>query len=81
MVHAIAEQGVPTRSIAEAIGRQLDLPVVSVPPEQASEHFDWLGAFIAIDSPAANDLTRELFSWQPTHAGLIEDLDAGHYRA
>ena len=77
--HAVAEEGVPTRAIAEAIGRQLDLPVVSVPPEQASDHFGWLGAFFAMDSPASNDVTRELLGWQPNRPGLIEDLDEGHY--
>jgi nucleoside-diphosphate-sugar epimerase len=79
VVHAIAEQGVPTRAIAEVIGRQLDLPVVSVPAEQASEHFGWLGPFFAADCPTSNDLTRQLLGWEPTHPGLIEDLEAGHY--
>jgi nucleoside-diphosphate-sugar epimerase len=79
VLHAIAEEGVPTRVIAEAIGRQLDLPVVSIPAEQATDHFGWLGGFFAVDSPAANQLTRELLGWQPTGPGLIEDLDQGHY--
>ncbi len=79
VLHAVAEPGLPTRAIAEAIGRGLDLPVVSVPAEQASDHFGWLGAFFAVDSQASNDLTRQLLGWQPTHPGLIEDLDAGHY--
>ena len=79
VLHAVAEQGVATRAIAEAIGRNLDLPVTSVPSTQASEHFDWLGAFWAIDSRASNDLTRELLGWEPTHTGLIDDLDQGHY--
>jgi nucleoside-diphosphate-sugar epimerase len=79
VVHAIAEQGVPTRAIAEVIGRQLGLPVVSVPAEQASEHFGWLGGFFAADCPASSDLTRQLLGWEPTHPGLIEDLEAGHY--
>jgi nucleoside-diphosphate-sugar epimerase len=79
VLHAIAEQGVPTRAIAEVIGRHLGLPVVSVPSEQASEHFGWLGRFFAADCPASNDLTRELLGWEPTHPGLIEDLEEGHY--
>jgi nucleoside-diphosphate-sugar epimerase len=78
-LHAIAEQGVPTRDIAEAIGRGLGVPVVSIPSAQAGEHFGWLGQFWALDSRASNDLTRELLGWQPTHVGLIADLDQGHY--
>jgi nucleoside-diphosphate-sugar epimerase len=79
VLHAVAEEGVPTRVIAEAIGRGLDLPVVSVPAEQATEHFSWLGRFFGADAPASNTATRELLDWQPTHPGLIEDLDKGHY--
>lgn len=79
VLHGIAEQGVPTRDIAAVIGRHLDVPVVSIPSAQATEHFDWLGRFWALDSRASNDLTRELLGWTPTHAGLIDDLDEGHY--
>jgi nucleoside-diphosphate-sugar epimerase len=79
VLHAVAEEGVPTRTIAEAIGRHLDLPVVSIPAEQAGEHFDWLARFFALDCSASNELTRELLGWEPTHPGLIEDLDEGHY--
>jgi nucleoside-diphosphate-sugar epimerase len=78
-LHAVADEGVPIRDIAEVIGRHLDLPVVSVAPEDAGEHFSWLGGFLAIDSPASSKLTRELLDWQPTRPGLIEDLNQGHY--
>jgi nucleoside-diphosphate-sugar epimerase len=78
-LHAIADQGVPIRDIAEVIGRHLDLPVVAVSPEDAGEHFTWLAHFLAADSPASSKLTRELLGWQPTHPGLLEDLDKGHY--
>jgi nucleoside-diphosphate-sugar epimerase len=78
-LHAIADEGVPVRDIAEVIGRHLNLPVVSVPAGQAAEHFSWLGAFIGIDSPASSALTRELLGWQPAQPGLIEDLEKGHY--
>jgi len=61
------------------IGRHLDLPVAAISPADAGEHFGWLAAFIATDSPASSTLTRELLSWQPTHPGLIDDLDKGHY--
>ena len=79
VLHAVAEQGVPTRVIAEAIGRGLDVPVVSVPADQAVGHFSWLGAFFGADAPASNRATRELLGWEPTHPGLIADLDEGHY--
>jgi nucleoside-diphosphate-sugar epimerase len=77
ILHAVAEEGVPTRDIAEVIGRHLDLPVAAVEPE----HFGWLGGFFAADIRASSGLTRELLGWQPTHPGLIEDLDQGHYFA
>ena len=69
----------PIRDIAQAIGRHLDVPVVSVSPEDAGEHFTWLAHFLAADSPASSALTRELLDWQPTQPGLIADLDQGHY--
>jgi nucleoside-diphosphate-sugar epimerase len=79
VLHAVADEGVPTRVIAEAIGRGLGLPVVSVPAEGATDHFGWIGGFFAADAPASNDLTRELLGWQPTHPGLLDDLAQGHY--
>ena len=66
---AVAEEGVPIRAIAEVIGRQLDLPVASIAPEDAAAHFGWLGGFFAVDSPASSELTRELLGWKPTHPG------------
>ncbi|HEY6524592.1 MAG TPA: SDR family oxidoreductase [Solirubrobacteraceae bacterium] len=77
--HAVGDEGVATRDIAEVIARHLDLPLVSVDPEQASDHFGWLGAFFSWDAPASNALTRERLSWEPTHQGLIADLEAGFY--
>ncbi|MGH3420346.1 MAG: 3-beta hydroxysteroid dehydrogenase, partial [Streptosporangiaceae bacterium] len=78
-LHAIADEGVPIRAVAEVIGRHLDLPVAAISPEDVAGHFSWLGGFIGADSPASSALTRELLGWQPTHPGLIEDLDKGHY--
>jgi len=78
-LHAAAEESVPTREIAEVIGRHLDVPVVSVAPEDAGEHFGWIGAFFGLDAPASSAFTRELLGWQPTQPGLIADLDEGHY--
>ena len=79
VLHAVADEGVPIRAIAERIGRHLDLPVVAISPEDAGEHFAWLAGFLALDAPASSTLTRELLEWQPTNPGLIEDLDNGHY--
>ncbi|MCW3019318.1 MAG: 3-beta hydroxysteroid dehydrogenase [Solirubrobacterales bacterium] len=78
-LHAVADEGVPIRDIAEVIGRHLDVPVVSISAEDAPEHFTWLAALLAADSPASSELTRELLGWSPTQPGLIEDLDQGHY--
>jgi nucleoside-diphosphate-sugar epimerase len=78
-LHAVADEGVPIRAIAEVIGRHLDLPVVSIAPEDAAGHFTWLAQFLALDSPASSTVTRELLAWQPTQPGLIEDLEKGHY--
>ena len=79
VLHAIGEQGIPTREIAEVIGRHLELPVVSIDAEKAAEHFGWIGAFFALDIPASSAVTQELTGWRPTHVGLIEDLEQGHY--
>jgi nucleoside-diphosphate-sugar epimerase len=78
-LHAIADEGVPIRDIATVIGRHLDLPVVSIAPEDAGEHFSWLAGLLMADSPASSTLTRELLGWQPTQPGLIADLEAGSY--
>ncbi len=78
-LHGVADEGVPIRDIAEVIGRHLNVPVVSVSPEDAGEHFAWLAGFLAADSPASSALTRELVGWHPTHPGLIADLEQGHY--
>jgi nucleoside-diphosphate-sugar epimerase len=80
-LHAIADEGVATREIAEVIGRQLGLPVRSISPEDAGAHFTWMAGFFAVDSPASSALTRELLGWEPTRPGLIADLDEGHYVA
>ena len=79
VLHGVADEGVPVREVAEVIGRHLDLPVVAIAPEDAGEHFGWLAHFLAADVPATSALTRELVGWRPTHPGLIDDLDQGHY--
>jgi len=78
-LHAVAEEGVPFRDIAAAIGRGLNLPTASIAAEVAAEHFSFLGAFVSLDDPTSSELTRRQLGWQPTHPGLIADLDQGHY--
>jgi len=78
-LHAVAEEGVPTKAIAEAIGRGLGLPVTSVAPEDAIEHFGFIGAFFGMDMSASSARTRARFGWEPTGPTLIEDIEAGAY--
>jgi nucleoside-diphosphate-sugar epimerase len=76
--HAIAEQGVPFKAIAELIGRCLGLPVVSKSPEEAAGHFGWLGRFAAVDVPTSSAQTRALLGWEPTQPELLADMEQ-HY--
>lgn len=79
-VHAAADEGVPFRAIAEAIGRGLDLPTKSIPAEQAGELFGgFLGMVVQLDNPTSSARTRESLGWKPTHAGLLADLAERHY--
>ena len=78
-LHAIGDQGVPTRDIAELIGRWLNVPVVGVPAEQAGEHFGWLGSFFAMDVLASSALTQQRYGWRPEQPGLLDDLDHAYY--
>jgi nucleoside-diphosphate-sugar epimerase len=73
--HAVAEEGVPTRDIAEAIGRRLKVPVVSKSPEEAAEHFGWLSAFVGLTLAASGAKTQAQLGWHPTGPGLIADLE------
>jgi nucleoside-diphosphate-sugar epimerase len=78
--HAIAEEGVSLREIAEAIGRGLKVPVVAKSPEEAAAHFGWLGLFVGLDCPASSALTQERLGWRPTsQTGMIADLDHMRY--
>lgn len=78
-LHGVGDGGVPFRDIAEAIGRHLNLPLASIAREEAGSHFGFLGALVSLDNPTSSELTRELLGWRPIHAGLIPDLDEGHY--
>jgi nucleoside-diphosphate-sugar epimerase len=77
--HAVAEEGVPMRDIAEVIGRGLKVPVVSLSQEEAPAHFGWLAAFAGRDLPASGALTQERLAWHPTGPGLIADLEQVRY--
>jgi nucleoside-diphosphate-sugar epimerase len=79
VLHAVADEGIPFREIAEAMGRHLGIPTASVASADAVEHFAHLGHFVAMDSPAAAAATRELLLWEPTGPSLLEDLDENHY--
>jgi|ERR1700678_214398 nucleoside-diphosphate-sugar epimerase len=76
--HAVAEEGVPVRDIAEVIGRRLKLPVVAKTPAEAAEHFGTMGGFAGLDGPASSALTRERLGWRPVGPGLIADLQRAH---
>jgi nucleoside-diphosphate-sugar epimerase len=76
--HAVAEEGVPMKDIAEAIGRGLKLPTVPLSADQAGEHFGRLGFFAGLDMPASSTLTQQRLGWDPTRPGLIEDLNSAH---
>jgi nucleoside-diphosphate-sugar epimerase len=78
-LHGVADEGVPFRDIAGVIGRHLNLPVVSISPEQAGTHFGFLAIFGSLDNPTSNALTQKVLDWHPERPGLIEDLDEGHY--
>ncbi len=78
-LHAVAETGIRTRDIAEAIGAGLGLPVTSIDPADAEEHFGFIGRFFAMDMSATSDATRELLGWEPTGVGLLEDIAGGAY--
>ncbi len=77
--HAVAEEGIPTREIAEVVGRGLKVPVVSLPPEDAAGHFGWLAPFAGWDIPASGAYTREKLGWNPAGPGLISDLENMRY--
>ena len=77
--HAVQEEGVSARSIAETLGAGLKLPVVSIHPEQAAEHFGWFAHFASLDMPASSAWTRQTLDWNPTGPGLIEDLTNMNY--
>lgn len=77
--HAVAEEGVPFREIANAIGRQLNIPVVSVTGDDIAKHFGWFAHFAQMDAPASSEKTRQTLGWNPSEPGLLEDVDGNAY--
>jgi nucleoside-diphosphate-sugar epimerase len=77
--HAVAEAEIPFKTIAEAIGKLLKIPVVSIPADQADQHFNWLAGFATNDYPASSKLTRERLKWQPIQSTLVADIENGVY--
>ena len=78
-LHAVGDEGVPFREIAGAIGANLGVPVVSIEPDEVVDYFEFLAFFVSLDNPASSQLTQGLLDWHPTHPGLIDDLNSGHY--
>lgn len=77
--HASAEEAITLKTIAEAIGKQLDIPIVSIAPEAATEHFGWFSHMVAIDCPSSSKWTQENLNWQPKNASLLTDIENGIY--
>jgi nucleoside-diphosphate-sugar epimerase len=80
-LHAVADEGVPFRDIAAAIGRGVGVPTASISAADAADRFAFLGRVVGVVNPTSSELTRKLLNWNPTHPGLIEDLAQGHYFA
>jgi nucleoside-diphosphate-sugar epimerase len=78
-LHAVGDEGIAFRRIAQAIGHGLDVPVRSVQQDQASDYVGYLAPFVTLDNPTTAARTRELLGWEPTQPGLLDDLDQGHY--
>jgi nucleoside-diphosphate-sugar epimerase len=79
--HGVAEEGIPLRDIASAIGRGLNVPAVALSAEEAANHFGWFVHFAAMDMPASSEQTRDRLGWQAKQPGLIADLDNANYFA
>ena len=81
VLHGVADEGIPTKDIAEAIGRGTDLPVQPVPAEETEAYFSFLAFALPANNPTSSAKTRELLGWEPTHPGLLEDYASGGYFA
>lgn len=79
VLHGVGEPGVPLRAVAELIAARLQLPTRPIPADHTGAHFGWLSGFVGLDAPAGNAATRSLLAWQPTHPGLLDDLEHGDF--
>ncbi|MFJ8960367.1 SDR family oxidoreductase [Lentzea sp. NPDC102401] len=79
VLHAVAEEAVTMREIAEVIGRKLNVPVEAIPAERAQEHFGPLAFMVSRDAPTSGARTKALLGWEPKEPGILEDLEAGFY--
>ncbi|MFM0077649.1 SDR family oxidoreductase [Paraburkholderia sediminicola] len=77
--HAVGEEGISSREIVEALGRGLNLPVVSISPDEAASHFGWMAMFVGLDMPASSVQTQARLNWHPTGPTLIADLNEARY--
>ncbi|EPY50081.1 NAD dependent epimerase/dehydratase [Schizosaccharomyces cryophilus OY26] len=77
--HGVADEGIPTKDIATVIGKRLNLPIVSKPSEEATDHFGFLGTFFSLDNPTSSTLTQQRLGWKPSHPTLLADLDSEAY--
>ncbi|MVN78063.1 NAD-dependent epimerase/dehydratase family protein [Hymenobacter sp. HMF4947] len=77
--HGVADEGIAMRDIAAVIGQHLNLPVVAKSPEEAAEHFGWMGRFVGLDLSASSAQTQQQLGWRPSHPSLLADLEQGHY--
>ncbi|WP_109483385.1 SDR family oxidoreductase [Paraburkholderia sp. C35] len=77
--HAVAEEGVPFKEIAAVIGKRLNVPVVSVSPDEAASHFGWFAVFAGMSVPTSSEKTRAMLDWTPTQPVLLADIDRPVY--
>jgi nucleoside-diphosphate-sugar epimerase len=77
--HAVGDEGIPMREIAQSIGDHLGIPAASIPDDRLEAHFGFLAMLIALDNPTTSHATRRILGWEPTHPGLIADFDNGDY--
>jgi nucleoside-diphosphate-sugar epimerase len=75
--HASAEKAISVKSIAEAIGQQLNLPIKSTTAEQPAEHFGWFAHMATIDCPSSSEWTRKQLNWEPKNPTLLTDINNG----
>lgn len=77
--NAVAEKGITIKEIAELIAQKLDIPLVSLSGDEITKHFEWMGRFIGLDSPATSSITQEQLGWIPSHISLLEDMERNYF--